>query len=97
MAYPDNFSARYLDAQDAAECDRNRYEEEKFREACDTLTKAWDALRAAKAAFANVYVLRHDYETGHSYDPDDFCGSIEWEMKTVADVAKAYGVVLEGV
>ncbi|CAB4165898.1 hypothetical protein UFOVP853_1, partial [uncultured Caudovirales phage] len=37
----------------------------------------------------------HDYEAGHSYDPADFAGYIEWELGTVRDVAKAYGVVLE--
>lgn len=92
---PDNFNAAAFDAYWEGDADRNRYERDKLDEARDTLTIAWAALIAARAAFKRVSELRHDYEAGHSYDPTDFCGYIDWEMGTVRDVAKAYGVVLE--
>ena len=92
---PDNFNGAAFDAYWEGDIERNRYERDKFDEARATLATAWTALVAARNAWAGVYELHHDYEAGHSYDPTDFAGYIAWEMDTVRDVAKAYGVVLE--
>lgn len=92
---PDNFNAAAFDAYWEGDADRNRYERDKFDEARATLATAWAALIAARDAFAQVNELSHDYESGMSYDPTDFQGYIAWEMDTIRDTAKAYGVVLE--
>lgn len=96
MPYPDNFNGAACDLATTGDPDRNYYERQKFDEARQTLATAWAALVAARNAWAGVYELHHDYEAGHSYDPADFADYIAWEMDTVRDVAKAYGVVLEG-
>lgn len=95
MSYPDHISFARMDAALEGDADRNRYERDKFDEARATLVTAWAALVAARNAYQRVSELHHDYEAGHSYDPADFAGYIEWELGTVRDVAKAYGVVLE--
>ena len=95
--YPDNFNGAACDLATTGDPDRNYYERQKFDEASQTLAAAWAALVAARDAYKRVSDLRHDYEAGHSYDPADFAGYIEWELGTIRDVAKAYGVVLEGV
>lgn len=93
--YPDNFNGAACDLATTGDPDRNYYERQKFDEASQTLAAAWAALVAARDAYKRVSDLHHDYEAGHSYDPADFAGYIEWELGTVRDVAKAYGVVLE--
>lgn len=97
MAYPDHISFARMDAALDGDSARNAYERDKFDEAHDTLRAAWAALIAARDAFKDVNELSHDYESGMSYDPTDFRGYIAWEMDTIRDTAKAYGVVLEPV
>ena len=95
MPLPDNFNGAAFDAYMEGDSERNAYERDKFDEAHDTLRAAWAALIAARDAFKGVNELSHDYESGMSYDPTDFQGYIAWEMDTIRDTAKAYGVVLE--
>lgn len=95
--YPDNFNGAACDLATTGDPDRNYYNRQKFDEARQTLATAWAALVAARNAWAGVYELHHEYETGMSYDPADFGGHIQWEMKTIGELAQRYGVVLEGV